>query len=170
MHAAALAALAALARHREETVQRRGCQHVSIRYAQRLVEAGVDRSVGSVGDSYDNALAEPVIGLFRTEVIHQRGPWRGEETVEFAMLEWVDWLDNRRLLEPIGNVPPVGRERVRERACHVARRAALEVGDTDVAAACAALNPAGQGDLQSPHTPQLRTEQPVSVVNQLVVR
>jgi transposase InsO family protein len=62
--------------------------------------------VGSVGDSYDNALAETVIGLFKTEVIHRRGPWRTCEAVEFATLEWVDWFNKRRLLEPIGNIPP----------------------------------------------------------------
>ena len=84
----------------------RGVQYLSIRYTERLVEAGIEPSVGSVGDSYDNALAETVIGLYKTEVIRQRGPWRGLETVELATLEWVDWYNNRRLLEPIGNIPP----------------------------------------------------------------
>ncbi len=84
----------------------RGVQYVSIRYTERLAEAGIEPSVGSVGDSYDNALAESVIGLFKTEVIRRRGPWRGIEGVEFATLEWVDWFNNRRLLGPIGNVPP----------------------------------------------------------------
>ncbi len=84
----------------------RGVQYVSIRYTERLAEAGIEPSVGSVGDSYDNALAETVIGLFKTEVIHRRGPWRTCEAVEFATLEWVDWFNNRRLLEPIGNIPP----------------------------------------------------------------
>lgn len=84
----------------------RGVQYLSIRYTERLVEAGIEPSVGSVGDSYDNALAETVIGLYKTEVIRQRGPWRGLEPVEFATLEWVDWYNNRRLLEPIGNIPP----------------------------------------------------------------
>lgn len=79
------------------------CQH-SLHRAPR--EAGIEPSVGSVGDSYDNALAETVIGLFKTEVIHRRGPWRSFEAVEFATLEWVDWFNNRRLLEPIGNIPP----------------------------------------------------------------
>jgi transposase InsO family protein len=74
---------------------------VSIKYTERLAEAGIEPSVGSVGDSYDNALAETVIGLFKTEVIHRRGPWRSFEAVEFATLEWVDWFNNRRLLEPI---------------------------------------------------------------------
>jgi putative transposase len=83
---------------------------VSIRYTERLVEAGIEPSVGSVGDSYDNALAETVIGLFKTEVIRRRGPWRSLETVEFATLDWVDWFNNRRLLEPIGNVPPAEAE------------------------------------------------------------
>ena len=88
----------------------RGSQYLSIRYTERLGEAGIAPSVGSVGDSYDNALAETVIGLFKTEVIRRRGPWRGIEPVEFATLEWVDWFNNRRLLEPIGNVPPVEAE------------------------------------------------------------
>jgi putative transposase len=85
----------------------RGSQYLSIRYTERLAEAGIEPSVGSVGDSYDNALAESVIGLYKTEVIRRRGPWRHLEAVEFATLEWVDWFNNRRLLEPIGNVPPV---------------------------------------------------------------
>ena len=88
----------------------RGVQYVSIRYTERLAEAGIAPSVGSVGDSYDNALAESVIGLFKTEVIRRRGPWRGLEAVEFATLEWVDWFNNRRLLEPIGNFPPAEAE------------------------------------------------------------
>ena len=84
----------------------RGVQYLSIRYTERLAEAGIEPSVGSVGDSYDNALAESVIGLYKTEVIRRRGPWRHLEAVEFATLEWVDWFNNRRLLEPIGNIPP----------------------------------------------------------------
>jgi transposase InsO family protein len=84
----------------------RGVQYLSIRYTQRLAEAGIERSVGSIGDSYDNALAESINGLFKTEVIWRRGPWRSFEDVEFATLEWVDWFNNRRLLEPIGYVPP----------------------------------------------------------------
>ena len=88
----------------------RGGQYVSIRYTERLLEAGIEPSVGSVGDSYDNALAETVIGLFKTEVIRRRGPWRSLEAVEYATLEWVDWFNNRRLLEPIGNMPPAEAE------------------------------------------------------------
>ena len=88
----------------------RGAQYVSIKYTERLAEAGIEPSVGSVGDSYDNALAETIIGLFKTEVIRRRGPWRSLETVEFATLEWVDWFNNRRLLEPIGNIPPAEAE------------------------------------------------------------
>jgi len=88
----------------------RGVQYVSIRYTERLAEAGIEPSVGSVGDSYDNALAESVIGLFKTEVIRRRGPWRGLEGIEFATLEWVYWFNNRRLLEPIGNIPPAEAE------------------------------------------------------------
>ena len=85
-------------------------QYVSIRYTERLAEAGVEPSVGSVGDSYDNALAETINGLYKAEVIHRRGPWRSCEAVEFATLEWVDWFNNRRLLEPIGNIPPAEAE------------------------------------------------------------
>ncbi len=85
----------------------RGVQYVSIRYSERLAEAGIEPSVGSVGDSYDNALAETINGLYKTEVIRRNGPWRNLEEVEFATLEWVDWFNNRRLLEPIGNIPPV---------------------------------------------------------------
>lgn len=84
----------------------RGSQYLSIRYTERLKEAGVEPLVGSVGDSYYNALAESVIGLYKTEVIHHRGPWRQFDDVEYATLDWVDWFNNRRLLEPIGNVPP----------------------------------------------------------------
>jgi putative transposase len=84
----------------------RGSQYLSIRYSERLIEAGAQPSVGSVGDSYDNALAETIIGLYKTEVIHRRGPWRNLEAVEYATLEWIDWFNHRRLLEPIGHVPP----------------------------------------------------------------
>lgn len=88
----------------------RGSQYLAIRYTERLTEEGIEPSVGSVGDSYDNALAETVIGLFKTEVIRPRGPWRSLEAVEFATLEWVDWFNNRRLLAPIGHIPPAEAE------------------------------------------------------------
>ena len=88
----------------------RGVQYVSIKYTERLVEAGLVPSVGSVGDSFDNALAETINGLYKAEVIHRRGPWRSLEAVEYATLEWVDWFNNRRLLEPIGNIPPAEAE------------------------------------------------------------
>ncbi|WP_426039975.1 IS3 family transposase [Brevundimonas sp. DC300-4] len=88
----------------------RGSQYVSIKYTERLAEAGIEPSVGSVGDSYDNALAETINGLYKAEVIHRRGPWRSFEAVEFATLEWVDWFNNRRLLEPIGHIPPAEAE------------------------------------------------------------
>jgi len=84
----------------------RGVQYLSIRYTDRLEDVGIEPSVGSVGDSYDNALAETINGLYKTEVIHPNGPWRNVDEVEFATLTWVDWFNNRRLLEPIGNVPP----------------------------------------------------------------
>ncbi len=103
-------------------------QYVSIRYTERLAEAGTEPSVGSVGDSYDNALAQSINGLYKTEVIRRRGPWRSLEAVEFApgggfpnllrrlgsqassALAWVDWFNHRRLLEPIGNIPPAEAE------------------------------------------------------------
>lgn len=84
----------------------RGSQYLSIRYAERLGLAGIEPSVGSVDDSYDNALAETVNGLYKAEVIHRRGSWKYFEAVEYATLEWGDWFNNRRLLEPIGNIPP----------------------------------------------------------------
>jgi putative transposase len=84
----------------------RGTQYLSMRYTDRLADAGIAPSVGSRGDSYDNALAESIIGLFKTEVIRLKGPWRHLEAVEFATLDWVDWFNHRRLLEPIGYMPP----------------------------------------------------------------
>jgi transposase InsO family protein len=85
-------------------------QYVSIKYTERLAEAGLVPSVGGVGDSYDNALAETINGLYKSEVIWRRGPWRSMEAVEFATLEWVDWFNNRRLLSSIGHVPPAEAE------------------------------------------------------------
>jgi putative transposase len=84
----------------------RGSQYLAMRYTERLADAGIEPSIGSRGDAYDNALAESVIGLFKTEVIRLKGPWRHLEAVEFATLEWVDWFNHRRLLEPIGDIPP----------------------------------------------------------------
>ncbi len=88
----------------------RGSQYISIRYAERLAEAGIEPSVGSVGDSYDNAPAETINGLCKAGVIHRRGPWRSFEAVASATLEGVDWFNNRRLLEPIGHIPPAEAE------------------------------------------------------------
>ena len=88
----------------------RGVQYVSIRYTERLGEVGSTPSVGSVGDSYDNALAETIIGLYKTELIRQQGPWKNIDEVEFATLKWVDWFNHRRLLEPIGDIPPAEKE------------------------------------------------------------
>ncbi len=107
----------------------RGSQYLSIKYTERLAEAGIEPSVGSVGDSYDNALAETINGLFKAEVIHRRGPWKSCEAVEFATLEWVDCgvveetplFNKRRLLAPIGHIPPAEAEA----ACY----AALEARD-----------------------------------------
>ena len=88
----------------------RGSQYVSIRYSERLAEAGVEPSVGSKDDSYDNALAETINGLYKAELIHRRGPWRTREAVELATLEWVAWFNHVRLLEPIGYIPPAEAE------------------------------------------------------------
>jgi len=96
--------------HRRGLHSDRGSQYVSIRYTGRLAEAGVEPSVGSVGDSYDNALAGTINGLYKAEVIHRRGPWRSFGAVKSATLTWVDWFNNRRLLEPIGNIPPAEAE------------------------------------------------------------
>jgi transposase InsO family protein len=90
----------------------RGTQYLCIRYSERLAEAGIEPSVGSVGDSYDNALAERVIGLYKTELMRQRGSWRTADAVEYETLRWVDWFNTRRRLEPIGNLPPVEFENV----------------------------------------------------------
>jgi len=88
----------------------RGSQYVSIKYTERLADAGLEPSVGTVGDSYDNALAETMIGLFKAEVIHKMGPWKSADAVEWETLKWVDWFNNRRLLEPIGYITPVEAE------------------------------------------------------------
>jgi len=88
----------------------RGSQYLAIRYSERLTEAGIEASVGSVGDSYDNALAETINGLYKAELIRRRGPWRSHDQLELATLEWVDWFNHRRLLEPIGNIPPAEAE------------------------------------------------------------
>ena len=89
-----------------------GSQYLSIRYSERLSETGIEASTGSVGDSYDNALAETINGLYKTESIHKRAPWKTVDEVEYATLEWVDWFNNRRLLEPIGNIPPAEYEKL----------------------------------------------------------
>lgn len=102
----------------------RGTQYLAMRYTDRLADAGIEPSVGSRGDSYDNALAESIIGLYKTEVIQRTGPWRHLEGVEFATLDWVDWFNTRRLLEPIGYVPPAEYE-----AHYYAQQIAASVGD-----------------------------------------
>jgi putative transposase len=88
----------------------RASQYLSITYTERLAEAGIEPSVCSVGDSYDNALAESINGLYKAEVIHRRGPWRSFKAVEYATLEWVYWFNNRQLMEPIGDIPPAEAE------------------------------------------------------------
>ena len=88
----------------------RGSQYLSIRYTDRLTEAGIEPSVGSKGDSYDNALAETINGLYKTELIYPRGPWKTRESVEIATLQWVHWFNHQRLLEPIGYIPPAEAE------------------------------------------------------------
>ena len=85
-------------------------QYVSIRYSERLAEAGIEPSVGSKGDSYDNALAETINGLYKAELIHRRAPWKTREAVELATLEWVAWFNHQRLLEPLGYIPPAEAE------------------------------------------------------------
>jgi len=103
----------------------RGSQYLSIRYTQRLCEAGIEPSVGSVGDSYDNALAESIIGLYKTELIRMRGPWKRLDDVEYATLEWVDWFNHRRLYEPIGDIPPAEKEANHHRQTRPAEQAGL---------------------------------------------
>jgi transposase InsO family protein len=88
----------------------RGVQYLSIRYSERLAQAGIEPSVGSTGDSYDNALAETINGLYKAEMIHRRGPWKTRQAVELATLEWVSWFNSRRLLESIGYIPPAEAE------------------------------------------------------------
>lgn len=84
----------------------RGSQYISIRYTERLAVAGIESSVGNRGDSYDNALAETINGLFKAEVIHRRGSWKSRESVELATLEWVAWYNHERLIQPLGYIPP----------------------------------------------------------------
>jgi len=94
----------------------RGSQYLSIRYSERLGEAGIEPSVGNVGDSYDNAMAETINGLYKTELIHKRGPWKSVETLEWETLKWVTWFNQQRLLEPIGNRPPAEFEALYEQS------------------------------------------------------
>jgi putative transposase len=103
----------------------RGVQYLSIRYTERLVAAGIERSVGRVGDAYDNALAESIIGLYKTELIELQGPWRNFDAVEYATLNWVDWFNSRRLLEPLGYLPPTEFETIYYHQEHPAEVAAL---------------------------------------------
>lgn len=110
----------------------RGTQYLSMRYTDRLAEAGIEPSVGSRGDSYDNAMAESIIGLFKTEVIQRKGPWRQLEAVEFATLTWVDWFNTRRLLEPIGYMPPAEYET----RYYEQRRDAATIEEGDLGACC----------------------------------
>jgi len=106
----------------------RGVQYVCIRYTERLADAGIEPSVGTVGDSYDNALAESVIGLYKTEVIRRQGPWRHVEAVELATLAWVDWFNTRRLLAPIGYVPPIEYEEAYYRSQSTQQTPAMGAG------------------------------------------
>lgn len=95
----------------------RGSQYLSIRYSERLAEAGIEPSVGSKGDSYDNALAETINGLYKAEVIHRRGPWKTKQAVELATLEWVAWFNHHRLMGPLGHIPPAEFEANYHRQC-----------------------------------------------------
>ena len=108
----------------------RGVQYLSIRYTERLAEAGAVTSVGSRGDSYDNALAESVIGLYKTELIRKQGPWKNLDDVEYATLEWVDWFNHRRLLEPIGNIPPAEFEEEYHRQAASERRRSTQTNES----------------------------------------
>jgi putative transposase len=115
----------------------RGSQYVSIRYSERLAEAGIEPSVGSTGDSYDNALAETINGLYKAEIIHRRGPWKTREAVELATLEWVSWFNHHRLLESIGYIPPAEAEADYWRQA----RHASTIAPAQAAAAAAAAQP-----------------------------
>lgn len=117
----------------------RGTQYLSMRYTDRLADAGIAPSVGSRGDSYDNALAETIIGLFKTEVIQRQGPWRQLEAVEFATLTWVDWFNTRRLLEPIGYVPPA------EYEAHYYAQVRRPTDDESACVACTATRDVQEG-------------------------
>ena len=136
----------------------RGCQYLSIRYTERLDEACIARSVGSVGDSYDNALAESVNALYKAEVIYFRGPWPNLEAVELATLEWVWWFNNHRLLGPIGNVPPVEHETAYYQQLNDAAmpEAATVQEDADIAGGPVKVEL--PGGLLSPQTPLLHTD------------
>ena len=135
----------------------RGVQYLSIRYTERLDEAGIARSVGSVGDSYDNALAESVNALYKAEVIDFRGPWKGLEAVELGTLEWVWWFNNHRLLGPIGNMPPAERERAYYQQAKHATVAGAPGPQEDAGITPTSLNQDMSGGLPSPQTPQLHT-------------
>jgi len=122
----------------------RGGQYLAIRYTERLGETGAVNSVGSKGDSYDNALAETIIGLHKTELIRRRGPWKGIDDVEYATLEWVDWFNHRRLLEPIGDVPPLS-----SRPHTSGRRAPTTLTHSEIRAS------GEPGAVQSDHSPNV---------------
>ena len=142
----------------------RGTQYLSMRYTDRLTEAGIAPSVGSRGDSYDNALAESVIGLFKTEVIQRKGPWRHLEAVEFATLTWVDWFNTRRLLEPIGYVPPAEYEA--DYYQHLNGRAPIEDGGDPGTPACPVRRSPRRGHpvRSSLHQPTRNRHRPSSVL------
>ena len=133
----------------------RGVQYLSIRYTERLVEAGIEPSVGSTGDSYDNALAESVIGLFKTEVIRRREPWKGVEDVEFATLTWVAWYNCSRLLEPLGYVPPAEFEEAyyRDRAVAAGKRLPQSPQDRDLTCSMTPRSGVQEGGSSVPAVP-----------------
>ena len=148
------AALAGLVHHSD-----RGTQYVSMRYTDRLADNGIAPSVGSRGDAYDNALAESVIGLFKTEVIRRLGPWRSLEAVEFATLTWVDWFNMRRLLEPIGDVPPAEYEaRYYAQPAEIVESRAVDPKSEPPGGARSDDRPVGQG-LASPLVDQVRGDE-----------
>ena len=128
-----------------------------MRYTERLADAGIAPFVGSRGDSYDNALAESVIGLYKTEVIQRCGPWRGPEAVEFATLDWVDWFNHRRLLEPIGYVPPAEYEaQYHQQQAEIVTLGALDPKSEPPGGAQSDDRGVGQGLASPPDRPRTR--------------
>lgn len=130
-------------------------QYLSIRYTERLAEASIEPSVGTVGDSYDNAMAETINGLYKTEVIHRRGPWKGLDDVEYATLESVDWFNHRRILEPVGDIAPAEHEANYCRDNSPARKARFKQNPGNTTVVC-------PGENQSLHQTVMNVGEPFS--------